>query len=114
MKGFKVEAHMTRASSLSDKGMSLGFHTKELDSVEKALIMDFHNETGWLLFSPNEVQDSDIPQGVAEKDAKTPSQRLRAVLFVYWKQLGEKEDFEEFYRVKMEQLINHIKNKLEE
>lgn len=48
----------------------------------------------------------------AEFETKTPSQRLRGVLYVLWEQTGKSGDFETFYRQKMEGLINLIKNKL--
>ena len=53
---------------------------------------------------------------------KTPSQRLRNVLYVLWEQEQPKEtnskgvityvDFDLFYKRKMNELINFIKNKL--
>ena len=47
-------------------------------------------------------------------DGKTPSQRLRAVLFVYWKQHKQKEiEFDIFYVRYMNRLIDQIKEKLE-
>jgi len=50
-----------------------------------------------------------------ELDSKTPSQRLRGVLFIWWKQSGEQGQFEDFYRNKMEEFINYIKQeKLED
>lgn len=112
-KGFTVAAQMMRASSTADRGMSVGFHTKELSAEEKAIIMGFHMGQGWLLFQPNEIAETDIPTTSAEKDAKTPSQRLRAVLFILWKQTGDLDDFERFYHLKMEALINSIKMKLD-
>lgn len=46
-------------------------------------------------------------------DGKSPSQRLRSVLFILWEQKGRPQaDFEIFYRMKMEDLINVIKNML--
>jgi len=45
---------------------------------------------------------------------KSSSSRLRAVLFVLWKQRGEPEnDFEIFYKLKMEIFIDIVKGKLE-
>lgn len=112
-KGFTVASQMMRASSTADGGMSVGFHTKELTTEEKALIMGFHMNQGWLLFQPNEIAETDVPTTSAEKDAKTPSQRLRAVLFILWKQSGDLDDFERYYQQKMESLINSIKMKLD-
>jgi hypothetical protein len=46
-------------------------------------------------------------------DAKvTPSQRLRNVFYRLWEQEGKAGEFKEFYRVKMETLVEHYKQKL--
>lgn len=113
MKGFTVPADLTRATSMSDGGMGVGFHTKEITADEKAKIMGFHMTTGWLLFSPNDINLKDVPTTIAEKDAKTPAQRLRAVLFIAWKQENDGKEFDEYYQSKMEGFINFVKNKLE-
>ena len=114
MNGFQVPAVLTRCNSTVDGGLSLGVHTKELDPIEKVSIMEFHNKEGWLLFSPNPVADTDLPKEKAEVGAKTPSQRLRSVLFVLWEQStpDTRGDFEQFYSNRMEALIKKVKEKL--
>jgi hypothetical protein len=75
--------------------------------------MEYYQSFGWLLFGANEHQESDVPKDLAKRDSgQSPSQRARAVLFVYWKQLGSKGDFEQFYNQKMEQFIDRIKENL--
>lgn len=71
------------------------------------------DELGWLLWSPNEIQTDDLPIEQAEDSQKTPSKRLRATIFIWWKQLGEQGDFEVFYREKVEKLIDVVKSKLD-
>lgn len=44
---------------------------------------------------------------------KSPSQRLRAVLFVLWEQRGSKGEFEEFYKESIERVIKRIKEELD-
>ena len=47
-------------------------------------------------------------------DAKiTPSQRLRNILYRLWEQEGKIGEFKEYYKVKMETLCEHFKNKLD-
>ncbi len=62
------------------------------------------------------MQSSDLPEDdvpLDEGESKTPSQRLRAVLFVYWKEVkGGKGDFNAWYRGIMEKLIEQYKGKL--
>ena len=44
---------------------------------------------------------------------KTPSQRLRNTLYVCWEQKNEGfKSFDNYYINKMEEMINHFKNKL--
>lgn len=97
-----------------DRSWKLTFETaRELSGEEVKLLTDNYQGDGWLLFSPNEVSLKDIPEGDVEDSVKTPSKRLRAVLHVWWEQKGGDGDFELFYRTKMEQLINQVKDRLE-
>lgn len=111
-KGFTVQSIMTRVSSTSDGGLSIGFHTKELPAEEKAKVMEFHQQAGWLLFKENDIKEEEVPTEQAEMNVKTPSQRLRAVLFVFHKQQGIREDFDTFYKSVMEGFINDYKAQL--
>lgn len=110
----QVPAILTRIAYLKDKGLSLGFSTQEISDEEKVVVSRFHNEFGYLLFKKNEFKDEDIPQNNAPTDEqKTPSQRLRAVLFVLWKQQGQLGDFDTFYRAQVDRIIEKIKRALD-
>lgn len=113
MSKFQVESILEGVTPLKDGGVSLRFHTNEVTKAQKVELMEYYQSFGWLLFSANEHQESDIPKTLANRDGgKSPSQRLRAVLFVYWKQLGASGDFETFYDKKVEQFIGKIKENL--
>lgn len=112
MNGFTVEAILTRCSSTVDGGLNLSAHTKKLDPIEKVSVMEFHNKSGWLLFSPNPIKETDIPDKPAEIGSKTPSQRLRAVLYILWEQSNKPGTFDQFYADKMEALIEKVKDRL--
>lgn len=78
--------------------------------------MGFRHTEGWLVFSPNE-NELDVPEEKAELDEKSASQRLRNVIFVWFKQEVDSGNFiglfETFRKEKMEQIIESIKkNKL--
>jgi hypothetical protein len=47
-----------------------------------------------------------------ERDTKTPSQRLRSVLFVLYKEQERTCTFDSFYSEHMEKFILHVKAKL--
>ncbi len=73
---------------LKDGSLSLRFHTQEMTDEEKLTLMGFFQSFGYILFRANQFNDADIPKDDASDKQKTPSQRLRAVIFVMWKQKG--------------------------
>lgn len=98
-----------------DGSCSISVDTRELTSEELFTIMSLRNLEGWFSFAPNQ-DDIEIPEESAELDEKSPSQRLKSVLYVLYKQETEAGRFvglfETFRKEKMEQLIEFIKRKL--
>lgn len=114
MNSVSVPAQLMGIRSLADGGVSLSFHTAEITASEKVVLMNLHTQAGWLLFNPdNEVPAEDIPEHDSGYETKTPGQRLRAVLFLLWKQEGEKGSFNEYYEKSMEKFITLLKGRLE-
>lgn len=67
------------------------------------------------LFQSVNKESIELTMPVHEEDAgKTPSQRLRAVLYVLWEQGGKEQypEFDMYYRAKMEHFINAVKDKI--
>ena len=64
------------------------------------------------------TQEKQIIDGIEvdySDNTKTPSQRLRSVLFVLWKQKDEGySEFKDYYHFKIEALIEHFKSKIED
>jgi hypothetical protein len=113
-KTFQVPAILNRISFTKDNGLSLGFVTNELSDEEKVLAAQYHAKFGYLLFKPNQFTEDDIPETDALDDEKrTPSQRLRAVLYVLWVQRGSKGSFTDFYVKNLDLAVNRVKNLLE-
>jgi len=111
---FQAPAILTRIAVTADGGLTLGFHTNELTPEEKLTAMNFHQRFGWLLFKESQYADSDVPSKDPPSDeGKTPSQRLRAALFVLWSQRGSKGDFEAFYRDQLNAAIERVKRLLD-
>lgn len=114
---FQVPASIEKVETMADRCLKLRIDTSiELPPEEEAKIMALRNKNGWLLFKPSEIkiEDIDVPEVVPEfKSDKTPSQRLRAVIFVNWEQSTNKlKGFESYYREQMEFIINKYKEKL--
>lgn len=98
-----------------DGSASIVFDTRELSSEEIFTIMSLRHTEGWLTFSPN-PDDVEIPEERAELDEKSPSERLKGVLYVWFKQETESGKFtglfETFRKEKMEKIIETVKGKL--
>lgn len=113
MQTIKLPAALDDFRERKDGSSRITFDSRELTEEEVLILRRFRNEEGWLIFSKNEIDKEDIPDKDAEVDTKTPSQRLRAVLFVRWKNLGEPETFKMYYDKVMEKFINSVKDRLD-
>lgn len=109
----KVPATLDGVSTLKDGSMSLRFHTQELVAEDKIAIINFVQGFGWLLFDTHE--SIDVPKESPHREAgeKTPSQRLRSVLYVLWQKRYSDIPFDTWYLQQVEKIINRIKKELE-
>lgn len=117
MKNTKVKpipAILDKITTLKDGGTKTTFDTQELDDEEISYLFSLRNKMGWLYFVADQVDELEIPEDPpAEfKEDKTPSQRLRAVMYILWNQLGRHGDFTDFYRIRMNKIIEEVKDKL--
>ncbi len=91
--------------------------TRELAGNEAAKLFDLRGTEAWVLIAPSEFKEEDVKLPTERADpsigSKTPSQRLRAVLYRLHEQSRSGTDFESFYRIKMEGIIDQLKGKLE-
>ncbi len=116
----RVPATITKVSTLVDGGLNISLHSQELGAEDKALVMEMHNKLGHFVFSASDdiIREEDIPTEPLEENQKTPSQRLRSVMFVYWK-INEGlpapvGTFDVFYKQQVEKYIDLIKRKIDE
>lgn len=109
----KLPVYIVGYSRKQDMSCSVRLETQELTGEQLLELDEHYQKFGWFIFSENEVNLKDIPTEEAEDKNKTPSKRLRAVIFILWKQEGEQGDFESYYRAKVEKLIDFIKTKLD-
>ncbi len=112
----KLPAYLTGFSTKVDRTGSIRIATNELSDEDFLLLKKNQGAFGWFAFQPNEDQDVDFGDESAEDFNKSPSQRLRNVLYILWKQKvaddGLEEPFKIFYDKSMERLIELIKLKL--
>ena len=111
----EVPARLNGLSTKADGSLSMRFETGvEMSPEEAAILFGYVKSEGWLLFSMNEFQDSDVPKENAPETGKSPSKRLHGVLYRYWKTNIDSGDFDIFYKRKMESIIESVKKKLPE
>lgn len=109
---FQVQSTISKLTTLSDNTVRLTVDCQELSPEEATKVFELKGTIGWFVFSPNTIEEKDIPDTQAEfKGDKTPSQRLRNVLWVIWNNNGNKEDFIQFYNKKVEDIIRLLKEK---
>lgn len=115
-----------RANRKKDKSVSMTFITQLEQSTDDFMQIDkILNDSGVLYFKSGgnltieevkSLEDTEI-----EVEGKTKSQRLRNVLYIFWKQLIDSKElddvkpnqtFNDFYSNEMEKIIEHYKNKL--
>lgn len=112
---FQVPAAITKISTMSHS-LRLMVDTQEnLSDEHKARLFELHNKLGWFTFSVHQIEAEnlvDLPQ--LKTDAtKTPSQRMRAVLFLLWsKDPQGHEIFDHYYEWYMEKIIETLKGRL--
>lgn len=111
MKAIEGNGIITSASTRGKlDGLRLSLITPELSEEEMAEILKLVNINIRFLLNPLDIKNAPVYKIDKELETKTPGQRLRGTLYVYWEQSGSKGDFNDFYRKNMEKFINLVKD----
>ena len=114
---FQVSSVIESVATRVDNTIKIVVSTQELSPEQSTSLFALKGKQGWLLFSENEIKEMDIPDVNAPefKADKSPSQRLRNTLYVYWESNTDKsKPFEGWYRDWIEKKIGEIKDYLPE
>lgn len=114
MKAIQHKGQISTISAKVDGSLGYRVNTPELSPEEKAAFFNLQNVNVEILINPlGEKEAVEIVEVKKELDTKTPSQRLRSVLFILWKQNNEgHEIFDTYYEIKINGFIEHLKNKI--
>jgi len=112
-----LPAELSSYRPKKDKSFSVTFNTRELTPNE---VLDINNLMGsycYLAIKENEIDNAELEiLGELKADldpGKSPSQRMRNVLYILFNQDGEGyENFKDYYEHKMNVIIEHLKNKI--
>ena len=106
--------------SMKDGGVKIIFETQELTPDMYATISTCLRKYCEILIKEGEVYKEDIEtfqnhqfDEFDKRQDKTPSQRMRNVLYILWEQDKEGYDvFKDYYDFKLEKFIEHLKLKI--
>lgn len=109
-----TNAQIGTISTRADGGISFRVATGEIPAEHLALFFSLKQQNVELLITPLDREEGDEAVEVkSEADSKTPSQRLRACLWVLWDQQGRKQPFATFYEEQIFRICEKIKEKLD-
>src|SRR5712692_8699726 len=110
MKSIVTQSVIEGIRARKDRSLSLTVSTPELSAQEKALFFDLQGLPIDLKITP--LDEKQIEEQIIDKDLnqKTQSQRIRACLFILFKQNPENMSWEEYYRNKTEKYIENLKS----
>lgn len=118
MNGTIVAAIIESVQTRRDNTIKIVLGCQELSPSKGSELLGMMNKLTAVYLSPKETISNaelkQVDQAEVELNGKTPSQRLRNVLYITWTQAPEGyKDFDGFYKAKMEVIIEHYKSKLE-
>jgi len=115
-----LPVYISKIETLKDKTGKLTVNTQELNNRIAGELFGLQNAMGYMAFKvepfTNEEQQQleELKTDYDMNPEKSPSKRLRNVLYVCWDQdNGDYSDFNLYYISKMEEMINHFKGKLD-
>lgn len=116
MKHIQFAVIIDGVTKKKDSTLSLKLGTQELLPEDTANIFEMGNKQVYCTLSATEVKidDLNIPETMMEfKSDKSPSERLRNALYVYWENKRKDLDWDTFYKQQMDKFIGHVKEKID-
>lgn len=113
-----IDGIVESIKSRQDGSVTVAFGTQELDGNKAGDLFQLRGKYCKAMFSDTNITSLEeevvdkTPLTATQKN-KSPSQRLRSVLHVYFSQQGYSIDFDDFYKTELEKIISHYKTKLE-
>lgn len=114
-----VPTIIERVATRKDNTISITLACNELSPSDVGVIMSMHNKCCYTALKPENFTKMELDMikdlKVTDDIGKTPSQRLRGVMYRTFEQNNEGfTSFESYYTNKMETIITHLKSKLDQ
>ena len=112
------EGGVNKVGTLADGSLSINIHTQELTDETMMRIFNLRKKPGMVLISSGDITKEEIDaienfKTDFEFNGKTPSQRLRGVLYRVWEQGNQEYDFAIWYEAQLDKIINKYKSMLD-
>lgn len=100
----QFSAQIDSAKANNDRTLTLKIDSQELNANETSFIFNLFQKQIWIALSEMAItkEDLNIPETVDPLDQKSPSQRLRDRMFVYFKEKKVEGDFDSWYKGQLE------------
>lgn len=117
----QFSAQIDGVTAKKDKTLSIRLGTQELTSDDTSHIFDLMGKQVWLAIAETSIESLEVPELLPEmKGDKSPSQRLRGVLYKLWEQKMDGMDirsvgyqtFPRFYEDYIFRLCESLKDKI--
>lgn len=116
MKPIQFSSIIDSVKANKDRSLTIKLETQELDAEDTSRIFSLMGLQIWNCMAEVPVKDDDldVPESIPEfKGDKTPSQRLRDRMFVYYKETkGKTDGFREWYESALEKIGGAYLDKL--
>jgi hypothetical protein len=113
-----VAAQIEGIASRKDKTIRLTLGTQEVTPNDAATLFQLNQQLCYVAIKKEDfqVEELDIIENLkTEFENKTPSQRLRGILYRVYESNNEGyKDFSTYYLSKMEKICEHYKSKIDE
>lgn len=113
----EIPSAIEKIQTLADRGNKLSILTPELTPEEMTILFTLRGKEGFMYFGLDPLKDTDLklpPDTRTSLKKKSPTQRLRNVIYKVWEtEAQDKMEFDDYYEMKMEQIINHLKEKID-
>lgn len=115
---FQISAIIDGVKTMKNNTLKIAIETQDMalfTKEELAELFDLNNKQIQVAFKENTIMLDEIEDyKPAEKNDKTPAQRLRDVLYVAWDKQGKQGSSDDFYKKSMEWYIDLIKKKIDD
>lgn len=102
----QCSAQIDKITAKNDRTLAVTIGTQEMSPSDSSYLFSLLEKQIWVAFAETTItkEDLNIPEVVVEKGRKTPSQRLRDRMFVFWKERKILEKFDDWYENQLDEI----------